>query len=49
MSFADANAIVLHVDPHFWELEQQVLKLLAPIVEKIGLLERDGCSLGEVY
>jgi hypothetical protein len=47
MKLADANAVVQ--DPQFWELGKQVLKLLAPIVKKIGLLETDGCSIGMVY
>eukprot|EP00644_Phytophthora_capsici_P006750 jgi/Phyca11/561897/estExt2_Genewise1.C_PHYCAscaffold_80174 len=36
-------------DESFWKLGKQVIKLLAPIVKAIGLLEADGCSSGMTY
>jgi hypothetical protein len=36
-------------DDEFWALGKQVMKLLAPVSETIGLLKTDGCSLGMVY
>ncbi|KAL3664772.1 hypothetical protein V7S43_009952 [Phytophthora oleae] len=33
----------------FWKNGKLIMKLLAPIIKKIGLLEANGCSAGMVY
>jgi hypothetical protein len=36
-------------DTALWSRGKQVMKLLAPIIEKIGLLEKDSSSVGLIY
>ncbi|KAE9027351.1 hypothetical protein PR003_g6678 [Phytophthora rubi] len=47
ITFEEDNAIVQ--DPQFWEHRRKAMKLLSPIVKKIGVLETDGCSIAMVY
>lgn len=36
-------------DENFWEKGEQVIKLLEPIIEKLGLMEADGTCISLVY